>query len=139
DTVTSAYFFQHFGRKETKLFDGIRQDSGRPPDIAAMAIRHYESLGVDPRTKRVIFSDNLTDDKFIALHQRFSGRAMVTGGIGTFLTNDVGHKPLHIVLKLVAADFGAGLVPVVKLSDVPGKYTGGPARVAAALAELGLS
>ena len=124
DTVTSPVFFCDFDRREAKLFDGIRQDSGDPAMIAEMAIRHYESLGIDPRTKQVIFSDNLNDDKLIALNRQFCNRIMVTGGIGTFLTNDVGHKPLNIVIKLTAANFGGGMVPVVKLSDDAGKYTG---------------
>ena len=139
DTVTSAYFFRHFGLEETKLFDGVRQDSGPPPAVAEMAIRHYQGLGIDPRAKRIIFSDSLTDDALIALSRQFGDRIQVAGGIGTFLTNDVGHVPLNIVMKLTAADFGDGPVPVVKLSDAPGKYTGEPARIAAALAELGIA
>ena len=139
DTVTSAYFFRHFSRRDTKLFDGIRQDSGSPSAIAELAIQHYQSLNVDPRSKRIIFSDSLTDDKIIALHEQFRERIKVTGGIGTFLTNDVGHTPLNIVMKLVAADFGDGLRPVVKLSDDPGKYTGEAPLVAAALRDLGLA
>jgi nicotinate phosphoribosyltransferase len=138
DTLTSAYFFRHFDRMETKLFDGIRLDSGHPPDIADMAIRHYEAMNIDPRSKRIIFSDSLTDAKLIALHRQFGSRIMVTGGIGTFLTNDVGHTPLNIVMKLAAADFGHGMIPVVKLSDEPGKHTGEPERIAAALSELGI-
>jgi nicotinate phosphoribosyltransferase len=139
DTLTSAYFFRHFGGRDSKLFDGVRQDSGSPAEIAEMAIRHYEHWNIDPRTKRIIFSDSLTDDKTIALHRQFSERIMVTAGIGTFLTNDVGHTPLNIVMKLTAADFGHGLVPVVKLSDDAGKYTGDPQRIAMARAELGIA
>jgi nicotinate phosphoribosyltransferase len=139
DTVTSAHFFRNFGRKETKLFDGVRQDSGEPAAIADMAILHYQKMNVDPRTKQVIFSDSLNDDKIIALHRQFSERIMVTGGIGTFLTNDVGHQPLNIVMKLTAAEFGHGFVPVIKLSDDRGKYTGDPQRIAAALMELGIA
>ncbi len=139
DTVTTPYFLRHFGLQETKLFDGMRQDSGDPAAVAGQIIRHYEALHVEPRSKRIIFSDSLTDDKLIALHRQFHERIMVTGGIGTFLTNDVGHTPLNIVVKLVAADFGDGPIPTVKLSDDPGKYTGDPQRIAQALLELGLT
>jgi nicotinate phosphoribosyltransferase len=139
DTVTSPYFFRHFGRRESKLFDGVRQDSGSPAEIAEMSIQHYESLGIDPKSKRIVFSDNLTDDKLIALHRQFGGRIMVTGGIGTFLTNDVGHAPLNIVIKLIAVDFGDGPAPVVKLSDDAGKYTGERRRIEAAREELGIA
>jgi nicotinate phosphoribosyltransferase len=136
DTVTTPHFLSTFGLKETKLFDGLRQDSGDPAAIAGMIIRHYQTCNVDPRTKRIIFSDNLTDDRIIALHRQFSDRIMVTGGIGTFLTNDVGQQPLNMVIKLTAADFGLGFVPVVKLSDEPGKYTGATEHIAWALQEL---
>ena len=67
------------------------------------------------------------------------GRIMVTGGIGTFLTNDVGHAPLNIVIKLIAVDFGDGPAPVVKLSDDAGKYTGERRRIEAAREELGIA
>ena len=139
DTLTSSYFFRIFGLKEAKLFDGVRQDSGDPGAIAEMAIAHYRRLRIDPRSKQIIFSDSLTDDKLIALHRQFSDCIMVTGGIGTFLTNDVGHRPLNMVMKMTAADFGNGWVPVIKISDDAGKETGDPARLAAARLELGMS
>jgi nicotinate phosphoribosyltransferase len=138
DTVTSAHFFRFLTREEAKLFDGIRQDSGPPAAIAEMAIARYQELHIDPRSKRIIFSDSLTDDKLIALHQQFHHRIMVAGGIGTFLTNDVGHAPLNMVIKLAAIDLGQGWVPVVKLSDDAGKYTGDAQRIAAAKIELGI-
>jgi nicotinate phosphoribosyltransferase len=46
-------------------------------------------------------------------------------GIGTNLTNDVGLKPMNIVIKMTAAfPEGDEWIPVVKLSDEKGKYTG---------------
>jgi nicotinate phosphoribosyltransferase len=139
DTLTSEYFFRQFGLKEAKLFDGVRQDSGDSRRIAEKAIAHYQSLHIDPRSKHIIFSDSLTDDKLMALHKEFSDRIRVSGGIGTYLTNDVGHQPLNMVIKMTEADFGNGWVPVIKLSDDPGKQSGDPSRLAAALVELGMS
>jgi nicotinate phosphoribosyltransferase len=139
DTLTTDYFLRSFGRKEAKLFDGVRQDSGQPRVIAERIIAHYQALDIDPRSKRIIFSDRLTDDSIIALHRQFSSRIMVSGGIGTYLTNDVGHQPLNIVIKLTAADSGHGFVPVVKLSDDAGKHTGDARRLTAVYAELGLA
>lgn len=72
----------------------------------------------------LVFSDALNTDKAIALHEHFKGRVKTTMGIGTHLTNDVGHKPLNIVIKLTDANFGSGWVGVVKLSDEAGKHTG---------------
>jgi nicotinate phosphoribosyltransferase len=47
-------------------------------------------------------------------------------GIGTYLTNDVGVKPLNMVIKILAAkpQGHAKFVPTVKLSDATGKHTG---------------
>lgn len=139
DTLTTPYFLRRFGLKETKLFDGMRQDSGDPIAIGEQIIAHYLRWKVDHHTKRIIFSDSLTDDRLIELHRHFASRILVTGGIGTFLTNDVGHRPLNMVIKLVAADFGDGMVPTVKLSDDAGKYTGDPRRLENALWEIGLA
>jgi nicotinate phosphoribosyltransferase len=49
---------------------------------------------------------------------------MPCGGIGTHFTNDVGVKPLNMVIKLKTADFGQGPIGVVKISDDHGKHTG---------------
>lgn len=139
DTVTTRFFLdQQFGMYHAKLFDGLRQDSGDPDDFAETAIRHYRSLGIDPRSKRVVFSDGLNTERVLALNKRWGEHVMAQFGIGTHLTNDVGHKPLSIVMKMSYADFGWGMVPVVKLSDDKGKYTGCPLRIADAKKELRL-
>ena len=41
-----------------------------------------------------------------------------------------------MVVKLIEADFGDGMRPVVKLSDTSGKYTGDPEAIAETKAEL---
>ncbi|MHC9035180.1 nicotinate phosphoribosyltransferase, partial [Cobetia marina] len=63
DTFTSRAFFRSFDKKFAKLFDGVRHDSGDPIEFAEATIRHYESLGIDPKTKTIIFSDGLDTDK----------------------------------------------------------------------------
>ena len=45
-------------------------------------------------------------------------------GIGTYLTNDVGVKPLNIVIKLSDVLINNEWVPAIKLSDDKGKHTG---------------
>ena len=47
----------------------------------------------------------------------FADRAPLGFGIGTSLTNDMGLKPLNIVMKLTRCNGQ----PVAKLSDSPGK------------------
>lgn len=139
DTVTSEFFFrQQFSMFFAKLFDGVRQDSGDPDVFADRAVKHYRAMKVDPSSKRVVFSDGLNVDKAIALHERWKPYVRPQAGIGTHLTNDVGAKPMNMVIKMTYADFGWGMVPVVKLSDDEGKYLGHPARIVTAKTELGI-
>ena len=72
---------------------------------------------MDPRTKTLIFSDGLTIPRAIELHKHFEGRCQISFGIGTNLTNDLGPKPLQVVMKMVECNGQ----PVAKVSDAPGK------------------
>ena len=74
-------------------------------------------MRIDPHTKRLVFSDGLDFDRAIALYEHFANRTQLGFGIGTNLTNDMGLKTLHIVMKLTHAN----RQPVAKLSDSPGK------------------
>jgi len=100
-----------------KLYDGLRHDSGSPIAWGEKAIAMYRKMGIDPLTKTLVFSDNLNFAKMIELYKTFHGRAQISFGIGTNLTNDVGNSPLDIVIKMVAANDK----PVAKISDEPGK------------------
>ena len=70
-----------------------------------------------PKTKYMTFSDGLNIDKMLHLYDYFKDRAKPNFGIGTDLTNDVGVKPLQVVLKMVRCNG----MPVAKLSDASGK------------------
>lgn len=125
DTYTSAVFFEQFDKKLTKLFDGVRHDSGDPLAFADETIRHYERYGIDPRSKTIIFSDGLNYDKVSRIAAHCEGRIGVSFGIGTNFTNDVGLPAMNVVLKMIEAyPDEAQWTPVVKLSDEPGKHTG---------------
>jgi nicotinate phosphoribosyltransferase len=139
DTVTTDVFLRDFDTFYAKLFDGVRIDSGDPAAIGERFVAHYQRLKIDPASKVLVFSDALNADRAIALHRQFHGRVRVTAGIGTHLTNDVGHRPLNMVIKMTHADFGDGPVGLVKLSDEPGKYTGDPADIETARRVLGLT
>ncbi|MDQ2090964.1 nicotinate phosphoribosyltransferase [Marimonas arenosa] len=106
---------------------GIRIDSGDPVVGAEIAIDWWKSRGEDPRDKLIIFSDGLDTDKIIELHGKFRGRAKVSFGWGTLLTNDFrgltpddALAPFSLVCKAVAAEGR----PTVKLSDNPNKAMG---------------
>jgi nicotinate phosphoribosyltransferase len=110
-------FLRDFDLYFCKLFDGARHDSGDPFDWGERLIRHYEAFRVDPRTKTLIFSDSLNVPLAIQLYLRFKDRTKVAFGIGTNLTNDLGFRPLQIVIKVVRCNGQ----PVAKLSDSPEK------------------
>lgn len=130
DTYTTDVFFTQFNKKLAKLFDGVRHDSGDPVEFAQKTIEHYEKMGIDPLHKTIIFSDGLNLDKVKRISDATSGKIGISFGIGTNLTNDVGLKPMNIVLKLISiAEPDLPWTNVVKLSDEKGKHTGDPKMI----------
>jgi len=130
DTFTTDEFYEVFDKKFAKLFDGVRHDSGDPLQFADKTIRHYESMGINPLTKTIIFSDALDYEKVKRITDHCRNRIGISFGIGTNLTNDVGLKPMNIVLKMTEAlPEAESWTPVVKLSDEKGKYTGDAASI----------
>jgi nicotinate phosphoribosyltransferase len=85
-----------------------------------------------------VFSDSLDAPKAASLANHFHGRLGTAFGIGTNLTNDIGHKPLNMVIKATAFRVKGRLVDVVKLSDDPDKSSGKPHVIAAARETLGI-
>jgi nicotinate phosphoribosyltransferase len=129
DTFTTDIFYKHaFTVKHAKLFDGVRQDSGDPLEFLAKTIACYKRLRIQPRLKTIMFSDNLKDLNQIGnIHKACQSvapedRMTDRYGIGTWLTNDLpGVKPLNMVIKMTALDYGNGWVETVKLSDSTSK------------------
>jgi len=122
DTWGTDFFFSQMTTEQARAWKGLRQDSGDPFVFAEKAIRFYKEKDVDPREKLLIFSDGLEVDTIVKLQSHFSWRINVGFGWGTNLTNDLGFKPLSLVVKLVEAN-GRG---TVKLSDNLAKATGKP-------------
>jgi nicotinate phosphoribosyltransferase len=117
DVVGMDAFLADFDLYFSKLFDGLRHDSGDPVEWGEKALAHYVKLRVDANTKRLVFSDGLNFQTALSLYRHFANRTMTGFGIGTNLTNDMGLPTLNIVMKLVACNGQ----PVAKLSDSPGK------------------
>ncbi|GLP95084.1 nicotinate phosphoribosyltransferase [Paraferrimonas sedimenticola] len=119
DTVGMDAFFRDFDRYSAKLYDGLRQDSGDPALFAKKAIAHYQRLGIDPRTKAIIFSDAQDlNQELLNLYQEFGQQVQVQVGIGSKFSADIpGCNVPSIVMKLVQTDG----YPVAKLSDSPEK------------------
>ena len=117
DTITTDLFLLDFNRAMVNNFTGVRHDSGDPFVWGDKLIAHYETYGVDPKSKLLLFSDSLDFDKAQELYDYFKDRAKVSFGIGTFCSNDTCEKALNIVIKLQYVNGRA----VAKLSDTPGK------------------
>ena len=69
DTFTTDVFLRSFNMKYAKLFDGVRQDSGDPIEFGEKMVKHYKSLGIDPMSKTIVFSDGLDYEKAIPCSQ----------------------------------------------------------------------
>ena len=117
DTITTDLFLMDFNRSNVNNYNGVRHDSGDPYEWGEKIIKHYESYGVDPRTKLLLFSDSLNFDRAQKLFDYFKDRAKVSFGIGTYCSNDTCVDPLNIVIKLQYVNGK----PVAKLSDNPEK------------------
>lgn len=117
DTITTDCFLRDFQLTYATLFSGVRHDSGDPFEWGEKIIAHYEKLGIDPKTKTLLFSDSLNFDKATALYDHFKDRAKVAFGIGTFISNDTNVPPLNIVMKVTKCNG----MDAAKISDVKGK------------------
>lgn len=127
DTYTVDTFLRAFSMKLAKLYDGVRHDSGDPIEFGEKIIAKYQSYGIDPMSKCIVFSDALDFPRAAEIKEYFKGRIKVTFGIGTNLTCDVpGVKPLNIVMKLKSFQVNPRqpVYGCVKLSDNPAKAIG---------------
>jgi nicotinate phosphoribosyltransferase len=132
DTYGMNAFLRDFDMYFCKLFDGARHDSADPFEWGEKLIAHYQKNRVDPRTKTLIFSDQLTFPLAVEISRRFRGRAKISFGIGTNLTNDLGYVPINIVIKMTECNGQ----PVAKVSDAPGKTVSKDERYLAYLRQV---
>lgn len=138
DTYTSDSFLSNFSRKQAKLFDGVRCDSGDEFEFIERLIARYKELGIDPTTKTIIFSNALDFEKALSIYEYCKGKIRCSFGIGTNLTNDTGYQPSNIVMKLSRCKMNLNQEwrECVKLSDDMGKHMGSISEVEACLHEL---
>ncbi|HGF4928073.1 TPA: nicotinate phosphoribosyltransferase [Vibrio parahaemolyticus] len=126
DTIGIDAFLKDFDGELSNAYVGVRHDSGCPFTWGEKMIAHYESLGIDPMTKTLVFTDGLNFEQALDICEHFQGRVQVSFGIGTSLANDMGnyvndqgeaYQPLSIVIKMVTCNGS----PVAKISDEPEK------------------
>ena len=117
DTITTDLFLLDFNHSMVNNYSGVRHDSGDPYEWGEKIIAHYKKYGADPKSKLLLFSNNLNFDQAQALYDYFKDKVRVSFGIGTFCANDTCEEPLNIVIKLQYVNGR----PVAKLSDSPDK------------------
>jgi len=143
DTFRTEVFFRDFDYDLAKAYTGVRQDSGDPLKFVDAMVDHYRKIGIDPKTKVIVFSDALDVDKAIQL-QEYCQNAGVNSsfGIGTYFTNDFKRlsapeqrsEPMNMVIKMNHCND----TPVIKLSDDVLKNSGDSGLVREIKAKLGL-
>ncbi|PAV24028.1 nicotinate phosphoribosyltransferase [Pyrrhoderma noxium] len=133
DTFSTDIFFKDFVKdKERALrWSGLRQDSGDPLAYAPRAKEIYDSMGIDFRTRSIIYSDALNIEKALKIKAQCDEIGFTCSfGIGTFLTNDFARisdnqqrsRALNMVIKLAEVNGE----PCIKISDEIMKNTGDP-------------
>jgi nicotinate phosphoribosyltransferase len=124
DTFGAEVFFEDLGRERAERLVGSRHDSGDPIAYGRMVVNFYQTNGIDPTTKKILFSDGLDIPNTVdAIHREFEETIDHPYGVGTNLTNDLGVKALNQVVKVTAVN-GIG---TVKLAA--GKHTGSPEQI----------
>ncbi|GLT18587.1 nicotinate phosphoribosyltransferase [Vibrio zhanjiangensis] len=127
DTIGIDAFLKDFSYERASAYAGVRHDSGNPFTWGDKILNHYQSLGIDPMSKTLIFTDGLNFERALEICEYFSQRATISFGIGTFLANDMGdwsdelnrYQPLSMVIKMAECNGAA----VAKISDEPAKAT----------------
>lgn len=117
DTITDKMCRMDMDFKFASSFKGVRNDSGDPIEWGENWIKHYEKLGIDPKTKTLLFSNSLDFKRANEIYRHFAGRVNVAFGIGTYLSNDTFINPFNIVMKMTTCNGH----PVAKISDDAGK------------------
>jgi nicotinate phosphoribosyltransferase len=139
DTFTTEVFFKAFDKKFAKLYDGVRHDSGDAYEFTDKVVKHYNSLGIDPKSKVIVFSDGLNPEKAVEIKNYCRGKIKCSFGIGTNFSNDVGVTPLNMVIKMVSAKpEDEEWMDCIKLSDSKGKHIGNKKEIEIAKYVLGI-
>lgn len=140
DCFGDKVFFSNLSKRMAMMYKGLRVDSGDEFEQTDKIIAKYRSLGIDPATKQVVYSNGLDIDKAIEIHRYCAGRVQDSYGIGTFLTCDVtGCEPMNIVVKLTRGRITElrEWHDCVKLSCTKGKTLGNQRKVEYLLDLLG--
>ena len=140
DCFGDKVFFSNLSKRMAMMYKGLRVDSGSEEDQTEKIIAKYKSLGIDPATKQVVYSNGLNIERAIEIHKYVAGRMQDSYGVGTFLTCDVkGCRPMNIVVKLTKGRITElrEWHDCVKLSCDKGKTLGNPDKCNYLLSVIG--
>jgi nicotinate phosphoribosyltransferase len=146
DTYTTKHFLSDFDLLNSKLWDGVREDSAPDTDAYVdMIIAHYKRHRINPATKFINHSNGVSSIEDMIHMQNYRKSEIGRNfGVGTWLTNDVypegsGLRPVDWVVKMTHIYEHGRKRYCVKVSDSPGKITSvDEATTARYLEELGL-
>ena len=140
DCFGDKVFFSNLSKRMAMMYKGLRVDSGDETEQTEKIIAKYKSLGIDPATKQVVYSNGLDIDKAIEIHKMCAGRVQDSYGVGTHITCDVtGVKPMNIVVKLTRGRITElrEWHDCIKLSCDKGKTLGNPEKCRYILSVVG--
>ena len=140
DCFGDKVFFSNLSKRMAMMYKGLRVDSGVEEEQLEKIIAKYETLGIDPATKQVCFSNGLNIERALEIHRYCAGRVQDSYGVGTFLTCDVTDtEPMNIVVKLTRGRITElrEWHDCIKLSCDKGKTLGNSAKCAYLLSQIG--
>ena len=140
DCFGDKVFFGNLSKRMAMMYKGLRVDSGNEEEQTEKIIAKYKSLGIDPATKQVVYSNGLNIERALEIHRYCAGRVQDSYGVGTFLTCDVaGAEPMNIVVKLTRGRITESREwhDCVKLSCDKGKTLGNPQKCEYLLSVIG--
>ena len=101
DCFGDDIFFKNMSKRMAMMYSGLRVDSGNEEEQTEKIIEKYKSLGIDPKTKQVVYSNGLDVERCIEIHNFCNGRVLDSYGVGTNLMCDINDvQPSNIVIKL---------------------------------------
>jgi nicotinate phosphoribosyltransferase len=122
DTFGTESFLKLLDPEMGKRWKGFRQDSDDPIVEGKRYLAFYEKHAVDAREKVMVPSDGLEIPIMLDIEKHFRDKIRTEFGWGTNATNDLGFKPLSMVVKATEANG----ISLVKLSNNPAKAMGRP-------------
>ena len=131
DCFGDEFFFKNLSKRMAMMYSGLRVDSGVEEEQTEKIIEKYISLGIDPTTKQVVYSNGLDIDRCIEIHRYCNGRVQDSYGVGTNLMCDINDvRPSNIVIKLTKCRITEAREwhNCIKLSCDKGKILGNPKK-----------